>query len=121
MAKHILILLGLLLIIFLIAIQITKLILTDASIEHQEVWLKSESYAIDKQLRSIKLYKNGLNECYKHQEKRGCGVIAEKLLQLKDDYNQRVTDYNKKAKKFNWQKCTDCKDIPRVYKIERSI
>ena len=118
--KKILISLFKLSIILVISIVITKR-LSCLKANAKSKWFEYKYYILTKKLKSIKLYEKGLTDCYQHQGDTGCGVIGVKLLQLKDDYKQGATDYNKKAKLFNWKACSVCQNIPKVYEIEEGI
>jgi hypothetical protein len=114
--KNIIKLLILLLLILWASTLITKLILSSTIeprlIEINNVLIKKE--------KTIELYEENLNECYKRHGEKGCIRIEEKLLDLKADYNNYLIDCNQKLKELDTYRYRGkCEDMTKLYKKEK--
>ena len=78
------------------------------------------SNALIKKEKTIGLYKQNLNECYKRHGEKGCIRIEEKLLDLKADYNNYLIDCNQKLKELDTYRYRGkCEDMTKLYKKEK--
>jgi len=93
-------------IILAIVMVIVILFITIATPPNEFRTLKSSSNILAKQAKTIKIYEKGLAECYGKYEGKGCGIIAEKLLNLKSNYNLNVMDFNRVLERSEWDSCT---------------
>ena len=78
------------------------------------------SNVLIKKEKTIELYKENLNECYKRHGEKGCIRIEEKLLDLKADYNNYLIDCNQELKELDTYRYRGkCEDMTKLYKKEK--